>query len=77
MDDIAFKGSNLDDHLRVLGHVCQTLRQAGVKLKRDKCVFAQPSIKYLGRIHSGDGLRPDPDKVEAVDQSLRRLTSFI
>ena len=39
LDDIALKGSNLDDHLRVLRHVYQILRQAGVKLKREKCVF--------------------------------------
>ena len=36
--DIALKGTNLDDQLRVLIHVFQTLRQAGVKLKREKCV---------------------------------------
>ena len=66
LDDIALKGANLDDHLRILRLVFQTLRQAGVKLKREKCVFVQSSIKYLGHILSGDGLRPDPEKVEAV-----------
>ena len=64
--DIALKNANLDDHLRVLRHVVQTLLQAGVKLKRQKCVFVQHSIKYLGHVFSGDGLRPDPSKVEAV-----------
>ena len=34
--------------------------------KREKCVFVQPSIKYLGQILSGDGLLPDPEKVEAI-----------
>ena len=33
-------------------------------------VFVQPSIKYLGHILSGDGLRPDPKKVEAVVKAL-------
>ena len=66
LDDIALKGANLDDHFRILRHVLPTLRQAGLKLKREKCVFVQPSIKYFGHIHSGDGLRPDPEKVEAV-----------
>ena len=66
LDDIAFKGANLDDHLRVLKHVLQTLCQARVKLKREKCVFVQPSIKCLGHILSGDGLRSDPIKVDAV-----------
>ena len=35
-------------------------------LTREKCVFVHPSIKYLGHILSGDGLRPDPEKDEAV-----------
>ena len=53
-----------------------------VKLKREKCVFGQPSIKYLGHILSGDGLRPDPSKVEAVINSpppanREQLESFL
>ena len=32
-------------------------------------MFVQPSIKYLGYILSGDGLRPDPSNVEAVVKS--------
>ena len=66
MDDIALKGSNLDDHQRVISKFFQTLRQAEMKHKREKCVFVQPFIKYLRHILSGDGLRPDPSKVEAV-----------
>ena len=66
LDEIALKGANLDDYLRILRLVFQTLRQVGVQLKRVKCDFVQPSIKYLEHILSGDGLRPDPEKVEAV-----------
>ena len=66
LDDIALKGANLDDHLCILRLDLQILRQAGVKFKREKCVFVQPSIKCLGHIFSGDGLRPDSEKVEAV-----------
>ena len=29
-------------------------------------MFVQPSIKYVGHILSGDGLRPDREKVEAL-----------
>ena len=53
-----------------------------MKLKRDKCVFVQPSIKYLGHILSKDGLRPDPKKVEGVVKALplanlEQLESFL
>ena len=70
LDDIELKNENLNDHFCVLKHVFQTLRQAGVKLKREKCVFVLPSITYLGHIFSGDGLRPYPKKVEAVVKTL-------
>ena len=66
LDDIGLKGTNFDDHLRVLRHVIQTIRQAEVKLKREKCVFVQPLNISVVNILSGDGLRPDPSKVEAV-----------
>ena len=66
LDDCAHKGLNNRDHLQVLRHTFSTLRQAGVKLKREKCVFMQKSIKYFGHILDTTGLRPDPDKVEAI-----------
>ena len=42
----------------------------------------RPSIKYLGHIYSGDGLRPDFDKIKAVAKSLtpasqEQLESFL
>ena len=82
LNDIALTGANLNDHRRILRLVFQTLRQAGVKLKREKCVFVQPSITYLGHILSGDGLRPDPEKVEAVVKATppanrEQLESFL
>lgn len=40
-----------------------------MKLKREKCVFVQPSIKYLRHILTGDGFRPDHNKVESVVKS--------
>ena len=59
-----------------------TLRQAGVKLKREKCVFMQKSIKYLGHVFDASCLRPDPDKVEAIlkapqPQNREKLESFL
>ena len=45
-------------------------------------VFVQTSIKYIGHILSGDGLRPDPEKVEAVvrappQANREQLESFL
>ena len=82
LDDIALKGTDHSDHLRVLRQVFQTLRKAGVKLKREKCEFMKTSTKYLGHILSAEGLTPDPDKVEAVikappPEKREQLESFL
>ena len=66
LDDIALEGMNDRDHLQVLQRTFTTLRQAGVKLKHEKFVFMQKSIKYLKHVLDASGLRPDPDKVEAI-----------
>ena len=82
LEDIALKGINDQDHLKVLRHTFSTLRQAGVKLKREKCLFMHKSIKYLGHVLDASGLRPDPDKVEAIlkafqPQNREELESFL
>ena len=82
LDDIALKGINDRDHLQVLQRTFCTLRQAGVKLKREKCVFMQKSIKYLGHVLDDSGFRPNPDKVEAnlkapQPQNREQLESFL
>ena len=81
LDDIALKGMNDRDHPQVLRHIFSTLRKAGVKLKREKCVFMQKSIKYLGHVVDASVLRPDPEKVEAIlkasqPQNREQLESF-
>ena len=42
------------------------LKQAKITFNKDKCQFAQPTIKFLGHIVNQDGITPDPGKVHAV-----------
>ena len=42
------------------------LREAGLKLKPEKCSFFQEQVPYLGHIVSRDGIKPDPEKVQKV-----------
>ncbi len=48
LDDILIKGMDTADHLENLGAVLQRLEDAGLRLKREKCVFLQDDIEYLG-----------------------------
>nr|KAG5689645.1 hypothetical protein BaRGS_029884 [Batillaria attramentaria] len=42
------------------------LHQAGVKLNKQKCEFKKKEIKFLGFIISQSGIKPDPQKAEAI-----------
>jgi len=44
----------------------QRLRNANLKLQPDKCEFLRKEIAYLGHIIGSDGVRLNPNKVNAV-----------
>ena len=43
-----------------------TLKEAGLYLKAEKCEFHKEEVKYLGLIIGVNGVRMDPEKVQAV-----------
>ena len=73
-DDILVTGKNVEDHNRNLKATFQRLHDSGLTLKRSKCIFSQKSIKFFGLVFSEDGVSPDPDKVDAL-QNLRAPTN--
>ncbi|KAI9560471.1 hypothetical protein GHT06_014495 [Daphnia sinensis] len=66
LDDVIIFSNSLEDHLTQLNHVIQLLGQAGLKIKPEKCEFAQREIIYLGHIISAIGIKPNAKKVESV-----------
>ncbi len=68
MDDILVYGSDAKEHDRRLANVLKTLETAGLKLNNDKCTFRQTELKFLGHVFGQNGVRADPDKVEAILQ---------
>uniref|UniRef100_A0A3B3HUY0 Gypsy retrotransposon integrase-like protein 1 n=1 Tax=Oryzias latipes TaxID=8090 RepID=A0A3B3HUY0_ORYLA len=49
-----------------LDEVFGRLWQHGLKLRPDKCRLFQQEVKFLGHIVDRSGVRPDPEKVKAV-----------
>ncbi|KZS07387.1 Uncharacterized protein APZ42_028923 [Daphnia magna] len=65
LDDIIIYVADAEEHL--VRQVLTALRKAGLKIKLVKCQFGASEVKALGHIFSGDGVRPDPGKINAVE----------
>ncbi len=54
LDDAVINDKNADGYMKNLRHVFLRLREAGLKLKPEKCNSMQSSVNYLGHIASSD-----------------------
>ena len=68
MDDILIYGATTKEHDHRLEMVMQRIKAAGMKLNREKCSIRQNQLRFLGHLFDRTGIRPDPDKVEAIRQ---------
>lgn len=66
LDDIIVFGPSALVCIEHLQLVFQRLREAGLKLKPKKCEFFRTEILYLGHVISGEGIKCDPAKIEAI-----------
>ena len=71
IDDILITGESEEEHLRTLKEVLNRLEKAGVRLKKEKCVFMAPTVVYLGHQISREGLQPTMEKVRAITLAQR------
>ena len=42
----------------------ELLQLNGINIKRKKCTFAEPEVRYLGHIVNSRGIRPLPSRVQ-------------
>ena len=81
IDDIIVFSKSLDDHMKHIELVFDRVKRAGLNLKPEKCQLARPETVYLGHVISGEGIKPDPKRTEAVQsfpvpQNVKALRSF-
>ncbi len=69
LDDVLVMGITFEEHIQTLRQVFERIRQAGLKMKLKKCVFAAPKVLYLGHIVARDGIRVNPEKVKAIKEN--------
>ena len=61
---------NNEDHIIHLRKLFEKLREVKLYGKLEKCIYTNPSVVFLGYIVTGDGVRVDPEKIEAVKSWL-------
>jgi len=66
LDDILVFSRNEAEHAQHLKWVFDSLRAHNLWVKRAKCKFGVKEIEYLGHLVTGDGVKPDPEKITSV-----------
>ena len=66
LDDIIIFSKTEEEHLEHLEIIFNRLREAGLKLKLQKCSFFKKHIQYLGHLISDEGIQPLPEKLESI-----------
>jgi hypothetical protein len=65
-DVIIYTKGTFENHLDHLQQVFNKIREANLKIKLKKCFFCSLNIGFLGHVVGRDGIRPDPAKIEKV-----------
>ena len=66
MDDILVIGRNKEEHDERLVKVLQRLKDSGITLNPDKCLFFTSRLQYLGQVINSNVIRKDAAKVKAI-----------
>ena len=79
--EIMESGDNAKDHLMNLRALFKRLEEKGLRCNREKCVFAQVSIDYLGHTLSSRGIakgsKVDPILEMPTPKNISTLKSFL
>ncbi|CAL8139314.1 unnamed protein product [Orchesella dallaii] len=68
VDDILVFGSTKKQHDERLRTVLRKLKEAGVTLNAEKCLFGVSEVKFLGHNLREGIVEPDPEKVKAISE---------
>ena len=82
IDDIVIFSNTYDEHLEHLTKVFSRLAENKLFVKKNKCAFSQPEIEVVGFIVGSGGIRPMPQKLQAIyfwerPQDVKDIRSFL
>ena len=81
-DDIIVGGVDWEDHNRNLAALLRRIEDHNLTLRKEKCEFGKTTLNFHGHLFTADGLRPSPDKIQAVKdyeppKTKEELVSFL
>ena len=68
LDDTIVYSETYDEHVVHVRQVLQRLSEAGLHLNPKKCEFHRTETTYLGLVIGREGIRMQPEKIEAVQR---------
>lgn len=82
LDDLLVFSNSFEEHLSDLTEVARRLRLAGLTVNMQKSRFCYREVKYLGHIIGHGMIRPDPEKISAIENfpvpcSVRQVRRFV
>lgn len=66
MDDILIHAASSTELKKLTDMVISRIHAAGLKLNKEKCLFDQSSVKFLGHIVTAEGLQAESEKLDAI-----------
>ena len=81
-DDICMYGKDMAEHDHNLLQLIKIAQGQGLVFNSSKCAIHQSKISFYGAIFTVQGMRPDPAKVQALQdlpapQNPKQLQSFL
>ena len=67
-DDIIIWEETKEIHDQCLKEVLALVKESGLKLNKDKCIFGAKELPFLGHVISQAGVKPDSRKVEVITE---------
>lgn len=68
MDDVIVYSKSIEQHAQHLSLILRKLREVNLKVQLDKTEFLHKEVAFLGHIVSRNGIKPNPEKIKAVQE---------
>ena len=66
LDDVIIFSDSLESHIEDIKEIFTLIKNAGLKLKLNKCQFMKDTVNYLGHVISTNGIGPDATKIDKI-----------